>query len=208
MTLHICWHHLAEVAPKKPDPRPSPHFGTPQHPWAALRLQWWLSIILDNVSQWERARTIPKCFFLPTQSTTFTWKGWVSAITYPPFREALSPTECSTFQFLSLCFWSSCTQKSIPRTERSLQSKPLTRRWPYVQANIKKIYILQRSRYVQKNVTLPSRMKLSPHPLQHAKWFIPIFSLSPKVWTDIPSNFTKPPRKPTKNCYDRVILLL
>lgn len=29
---------------------------------------------------------------------------------------------------------------------------------------LKKIYILQRSRYVQKNVTLPSRMKLSAHP--------------------------------------------
>lgn len=66
------------------------------------------------------------------------------------------------------------------------------------------IYILQRSRYVQKIVTLPSRMKLSPHPQQHAKWFIPIFSLSPKIRTDISSKFTKPPRKPTKNCYDRV----
>lgn len=59
MSSHRWWH------PKSLTSTPSPHFGTPQHPWAALRLLWWLSIILDNVSQWQ-SRHHSKVIFTPT----------------------------------------------------------------------------------------------------------------------------------------------
>lgn len=59
MSSHWWWH------PKSLTSTPLPHFGTPQHQWAALRLLWWLSIILDNVSQWQ-SRHHSKVIFTPT----------------------------------------------------------------------------------------------------------------------------------------------
>lgn len=59
MSSHWWWH------PKSLTSTPLPHCGTPQHQWAALRFLWWLSIILDNVSQWQ-SRHHSKVIFTPT----------------------------------------------------------------------------------------------------------------------------------------------
>lgn len=59
MSSHRWWH------PKSVTSTPFPHRGTPQHQWAALWVLWWLSIILDNVSQWQ-SRHRSKVIFTPT----------------------------------------------------------------------------------------------------------------------------------------------
>lgn len=98
MSSHWWWH------PKSLTYTPSPHFGTPRHPWAALRLLWWLSIILDNVSQWQ-SRQHSEVIFTPTVGHVH-MKGRVCD---EERLEALSSSGWLTpHLFFSLTFCSSC----------------------------------------------------------------------------------------------------
>lgn len=61
MSSHWWWHPKSLTS----TPPPLPHHGTSQHQWAAVWFLWWLSIILDNVSQWQ-SRPHFKVIFTPT----------------------------------------------------------------------------------------------------------------------------------------------
>lgn len=76
MSSHWWWH------PKSLTSAPLPHCGTPQHQWAALQFLWWLSIILDNVSQWQ-SRHHSKVIFTPTVSRAHARGGRGEASSFP-----------------------------------------------------------------------------------------------------------------------------
>lgn len=62
---HLLTCHLIGGGTQKAWPStPSPTVGHTRHQWAALQFLWWLSIILDNVSQWQN-RHHSKVIFTP-----------------------------------------------------------------------------------------------------------------------------------------------